>query len=288
MNPNFRRWLLLPGAVAFSISLGIAQTNPTRLQQNDPSITYTGVWYPNSETPNSGGSATLTNYKGATAAITFNGTGITWIGPLDPYSGIAQVYLDGTPSTVDTYGPTTLYQQPLFSAQGLTPGDHTLSIQVLHQRDGNTQGSWIWIDAFDIYNGSGVPGGAVATAGLIPHDDPSLTYTGNWYLNTNSIDLSGSAVLAMDASSSATIKFNGTGIKWIGYRDAWSGIANVYLDGVLQSAVDTYAVIEQPQAAGFDITGLASGIHTLTIAVTGTRDPQSGGAWVWIDAFQVY
>jgi len=285
MNPVFR--LLLPGAVAFSISLGMAQTNPTVISQTDPSIAYTGTWYPNYETPNLGGSATLTNDKGATAVVTFNGTGITWIGVLDPYSGIAQVYLDGTPYTVDTYGPNTLYQQPLFTAQGLAAGEHTLSIQVLHVRDGNTQGSWIWINAFAIYNGSGVPGGAVAQPGLVLHADPSLTYTGNWYLNTNSIDAGGSAAPAMDASSSATIKFNGTGIHWIGYSDAWSGIANVYLDGVLQSAVDAYSLIEQPQATGFDIGGLTPGIHSLTIEVTGTHDPSSGGAWIWIDAFNV-
>lgn len=273
--------------MALSISLGIAATNPTRLEQNDPSITYTGTWYPNSESPNSGGSAVLTNERNATAVLTFNGTGITWIGVLDPYSGFAQVYLDGTLYTIDTYGPATQYQQPLFTAHGLPPGLHTLSIQVLHVRDGNTSGSWVWIDAFDIDNGSGVPGGASAAPGRIEQNDPSLTYTGNWFLHTNSTHSGGTAVLATDAGSSATITFNGSGIRWIAYRDAWSGIANVYLDGVLQSNADTYVLIDQPQSTGFDIGGLTPGVHSLTIEVTGTHDAQSGGSWIWVDAFDV-
>jgi hypothetical protein len=32
---------------------------------------------------------------------------------LDPYSGLANVYLDGTLYVLDTYGPATQYQQPL-------------------------------------------------------------------------------------------------------------------------------------------------------------------------------
>ena len=114
-----RNYLLLLAAIAVGASLGQAQTlTATRILQTDPSIVYTGTWYPNYESPNIGGSATLTNAKGATATLSFTGTGITWIGILDPYSGLAQVYLDGTPNTVDTYGPTTLYRQPLFSVHG--------------------------------------------------------------------------------------------------------------------------------------------------------------------------
>src|SRR5258708_36273685 len=119
--------------------------NVTRVEQNDPSITYTGTWYSNNATPNSGGSSALTNSLGAQATISFNGSGITWIGVKDPGNGLATVFLDGTQYTVDTYGSTTLYQQPLFSASGLDGGKHTLSIQILHKRDGNATGSWIWV-----------------------------------------------------------------------------------------------------------------------------------------------
>jgi trimeric autotransporter adhesin len=260
----------------------------TRIMYNDPSVTYTGAWYLNHETPNIGGSATLTNSKGATAALSFTGTGITWIGVLDQYSGLAQVYLDGTPNTVDTYGANTQYGQPLFSVHGLAAGTHTLSIQVLHQRDGLTSGSWIWINAFDIENGSGIAGGVSASSGHIEQNDPAITYTGNWYLNTNPSMSGGSAVLATDVNSSATVSFTGTGISWIGYQDQWSGLANIYVDGALQTPqVDTYASPQKVQSTVYSINNLSPGTHTLMIVVTGTHSAASAGSWIWIDAFNI-
>ena len=280
-------WTLLPVIMACSASVVFAQSGTTRIEENDPSITYTGTWYPNGESPNSGGNAVLTNQKGARAAITFNGTGITWIGVADPYSGLAQVYLDGTLSTIDTYAQNTKYQQALFAAHGLALGPHTLSIEVLHVRDGDTSGSWVWIDGFDIENGSGIPGGITASSGRIEQNDPAVSYTGTWFLNTNPMQSGGTAALATDRGSRATITFTGTGIRWIAYRDAWSGTANVYVDGVMKATVDTYVMVDQPQSTGFDIGGLNSGQHTLAIEVTGTHNPQSGGSWIWVDAFDI-
>jgi hypothetical protein len=287
MNTLLRDRLLLPSALGLCASLGFSQTSTVRIEEDDPSITYTGTWYTNGESPNSGGSAFLTNAKGARAALTFTGTGITWIGIADPYSGLAQVYLDGTLNTIDTYAQSTQYQRPLFSAHGLAAGPHTLSIEVLHRRDGNTSGSWVWIDAFDIENGSGITGGVSASAGRIEQNDPSLNYSGTWFLNTNPAQSSGTAVLATDAASRATITFTGIGIRWIAYRDAWSGIANVYLDGALKATVDTYVPVDQAQSTGYDIGGLNLGAHTLTIEVTGTHNANSGGSWVWVDAFDI-
>lgn len=265
-----------------------AQAGTTRILENDPSIIYTGTWYTNYASPNIGGLAYLTNDKGATATLSFTGTGITWIGVLDSYSGIVQLYLDGTPNTVDTYGPNTEYQQALFTVHGLAPGTHTLSIEVLHRRDGETSGSWIWINAFDIEDGSGIVGGASASAGRVEQNNPAITYTGNWYLNTNPIMSGGTAALAMDPHSSATVTFTGTGITWIGYQDQWSGIATVTVDGTLQTApVDTYASSQKARSSVYSISGLSSGTHTLMIAGTGAHDAASAGSWIWVDAFVV-
>ena len=277
----------VPPLLMLLAAAAVAQSGPTIIPESDPSITYSGTWYTNSETPNYGGLAYLTNSKGATAVITFNGTGITWFGVQDPYSGLAQVYLDGTPSVVDGYAPNTLYQQPLFTAQGLAPGTHTLSIQVMHQRDGETSGSWVWINYFAISNGNSVAGGTSAGTGRIEQDSPAITYKGNWYVNKNAAHSGGAAVLAMDVNSSATVSFTGSKIRWIAYRDQWSGIANIYLDGAKLGNVDTYSASEADQSVAFDSGTLTSGAHTLTIEVTGTHGSQSAGAWVWIDAFDI-
>jgi hypothetical protein len=91
----------------------------------------------------------------------------------------------------------------------------------------------------------------------------------------------------VDAGARATFAFTGTSVSWVGYRDRWSGIARVSLDGVLAATVDTYAAVDQAQAVLFSRSGLAAGAHTLVVEVTGQRHPSSGGAWVWIDAFDV-
>jgi hypothetical protein len=115
----------------------------------------------------------------------------------------------------------------------------------------------------------------------------SIVYSGGWYPNGGSFNSGGSAVLAMDAGSSATVHFTGTGITWIGYSDEWAGIANVYVDGEIQSTVDTYRSPAQNQASEYSIAGLAPGSHTLRIEVTETHSAGSSASWIWVDAFRI-
>jgi hypothetical protein len=91
----------------------------------------------------------------------------------------------------------------------------------------------------------------------------------------------------MDAGARVTVSFDGTGVRWIAYRDEWSGIARVYLDGVLHSELDTYRAPAQAQVAPMSIGGLTPGRHTLTIEATGTRHESARGSWIWVDAFDV-
>ena len=89
----------------------------------------------------------------------------------------------------------------------------------------------------------------------------------------------------MDKGASATFTFTGTAVKWIGVRDAWSGIANVYIDGVLKTQIDDYAANDQPKFVLYALTGMNAGTHTITIEVTGKENRLSHASWVWVDAF---
>ena len=267
---------------------GAQSGNMTRFEQSDSRIAYTGAWYPNDNSLNSGGSSTLANLKGSQAVVTFNGTGISWIGTSDPFSGYAYVYLDGVPGQIDTANATaTLYRQTLFSARGLTPGLHTFTIEIAHSHDESSNQSWIWIDAFDIENGSLVSSGAVAGAGLAEQTNPAVTYGGHWFQTISAQQSGGSVNSAVDAGAWVSFSFNGTAADWIGYRDEWSGIAQVYVDGTLQSTVDTYLAPSKAQLPIYRVAGLAFGLHTLKIVVTGTQSSASGGPWIWVDAFNV-
>jgi uncharacterized protein (TIGR03437 family) len=271
----------LPGAV-------LAQT-VTRFEQNDPRIIYTGTWYPNTNSLESGGSALLANLKGSQVIVIFNGTGITWIGASDYYSGICYLTLDGAPISVDTSNPSgaTLYQQPSFTVRGLTPGPHRMTIEVIHSHDASTNQSWIWVDAFDIENGSLVNGTVAAGAGLVEQTDVAANYSGHWFQNVSGQYSGGSVNLAVDAGARVDLTFNGTAIAWMGYRDEWSGLAQVFMDGALQATVDTYLTPSKAQTPTYTLTGLAPGTHVLGIVATGTHSAASGGSWVWVDGFQV-
>jgi hypothetical protein len=89
----------------------------------------------------------------------------------------------------------------------------------------------------------------------------------------------------MDAGSAATFNFSGTSATWVGYRDEWSGIATIRVDGVVKGTVDTYSSPQQSQAVLYSVSGLPNGHHTLTIEATGTRNGASAGSWIWVDAF---
>jgi hypothetical protein len=118
-------------------------------------------------------------------------------------------------------------------------------------------------------------------------DDPSVAYSGTWFPNRGGFNSGGSAELAMDAGSEAKFTFTGTSVKWIGYRDAWSGIAKVYIDGVLKTTLNTYSPNDQAQATEYYVGNLTNAQHTLTIVATGQHDEHSAGSWIWVDAFDI-
>jgi len=122
-------------------------------------------------------------------------------------------------------------------------------------------------------------------ASLTEETSPAIAYTGSWSANQQPGHSGGGARLSMDAGSGATFVFSGTGASWVGYRDEWSGIATIRVDGVVKGTVDSYSTPQQAQAVLYSISGLANGSHTLTIEATGTRNAASAGAWIWVDAF---
>ena len=274
-------------------------TSVVRFEQNSSQVHYTGNWYTNSGSFNSGGSATLAMNQGSTAKLTFTGTGVKWIGYRDQWSGRAQVYLDGAyKASVDTYSSSGMAQTVVWSASGLSNASHVLSIVVSGSHDRNSGGSWVWVDAFDVTvvtttstttnTPPPTPPPTNTTPYRVAENASAVAYSGGtWYTNTTAGCSGGTCVLAMDTGARATLTFTGTGASWIAYRDQWSGIAQIYVDGAQVATVDAYANPQQSQAVTYSVTGLAEGTHTLAIVATGTHDAASGGNWVWVDSFMV-
>ena len=84
-----------------------------------------------------------------------------------------------------------------------------------------------------------------------------------------------------------SLRFYGTGVRWIGARASMLGIADVYLDDVLVATVDQYNTLGYLQQELYSAQNLQLGTHEIRLVVKGTRNPASSWNWVLIDAFDV-
>jgi hypothetical protein len=265
-----------------------------RIEENGAGVTRSaGHWYDNVRTYHSGGNAILAMDTGAWVQLAFKGVGAKWIGYRDEWAGIARVYVDGVlKATIDTAG-TGQSKQVLYTVDNLADANHTLKIEVTGSIGPSSTAPWVWIDGFDVVTGSGGTTGdtggttPTVTTGWSRVQANGATYTGTWYDNVHTWHSGGSAKLAMLAGDQARFQFTGTGVRWIGYRDEWAGMAKVYVDGVLMKKVDTYSSTGKSQQVIYSVEGLAKKAHTLRVYVTGTKNRKSDGKWVWIDAFDV-
>jgi hypothetical protein len=270
--------------VIFVDAFDVPAMTVSRLQETDPSITYSGTvvaadWTPFDQSRDwSAGIATLSKQPGAQATITFTGTGISWIGAFGPQTGIARVTLDGTVTTVNTYSATERIQAEVFTQQGLADASHTLTIEVTGEQDPASMSPLIVVDGFE-----------VTLSGTRHQDtDPAIAYGPNWFQdNRDKAYSEGASAESNVVGAQATITFTGTGIRWIGARGPQTGIARISLDGVVvEDSFDTYSQTEGPQHTDYFKDGLANTTHTLTIEVIG-KNPLSTNAWILIDAFDV-
>jgi Beta-propeller repeat len=261
----------------------------TRIEQTSSAIQYSGHWFQNTNIVHSGGSAVLATDTGSKATLSFTGSGVQWIGFADQWSGIANVFVDGVFKTeVDTFASPARAKTVLYSTTGLSPGNHTITIEVTGRRSEMSAQSWVWIDAFDVTGAGDGPtsGGTNGAFTRVEQDSGAVQKTGQWFTNVNGTHSGGTAILALDAGTQVRFTFTGTAVRWIGLKDNWAGIAKVFIDGVLQGEIDTYATATQVKTVLFETTGLTAGSHAIAVETTGRKNAAAKSAWVWVDAFE--
>ena len=122
--------------------------NPTMVNDTAASITYDSTWTYSSNRGSGDydNDVHYTSTNGGTATITFTGTGIDYIGPMESEDGTANVIVDGVQvgTTKASYSGSYTAQQYLYQVRGLTPGTHTLKLV-------KTGGTYVQIDAFQIW-----------------------------------------------------------------------------------------------------------------------------------------
>jgi hypothetical protein len=264
----------------------------SRLQDTDPAVVFSGAGWVQGDRSSvewSGGTAAGSLTPGDQATFTFTGTGVRWLGELGPDNGgIARVFLDGAfMKEVETYAPSpdpahhNIFQAEHFKQTGLADTSHTLTIEVTGRQNPAAMTAIVVVDAFDV----------ITSGRRRQETDPAITYTAGWLQGNRDHPYSeGTAAVSTIPGDRATFTFTGTSVSWIGYRGPQAGIARVILDGtVVADSLDMFipSPSEGPQEAVFTIPGLAAVNHTLTIEVTGSKNPASLGLSIVVDAFDV-
>jgi hypothetical protein len=263
---------------------------PTVTRYEQSSASFSGTWYDNGMGVHSGGSAKLSMDAGARATFSFTGTGVTWIAYCDEWSGIAKVYVDGAlQGQIDTYASPSQAQSRKYSIGNLANGSHSLTIEATGNASSASQGRWIWVDAFDVAAATITPSAATPPTPTsafyrLEENNSRIQVSDGWFNNSLAAHSGGGAKVAMYPGAKATLSFTGTQVSWIAYHDEWSGIANVYIDGVFRAEVDTYATPFKANVVTYH-ADLPDGPHTITVEVAGRHSSGSQGNWVWLDAF---
>ena len=81
--------------------------------------------------------------------------------------------------------------------------------------------------------------------------------------------------------------FTGSDIKWISDSNAYSGIANVIIDGTLIATIDNYNTTSSSNKIVYQNNTLTNTTHTIRIESTGTKNLKSKGYTMSIDALEV-
>jgi hypothetical protein len=109
-------------------------SNDTRISDSSKAITYRYSWPAAGFASYSGHQVRYATRTGASASLSFTGTGIAWMGPVGPTRGTARVYIDGKAvATVDLRRSTFQPRKVLFS-RALAAGPHTFKIVVISSR----------------------------------------------------------------------------------------------------------------------------------------------------------
>jgi GH25 family lysozyme M1 (1,4-beta-N-acetylmuramidase) len=240
----------------------------TEVEQESPALAYR---WPIARNPDAfGRSYSVERLAGASASFTFRGRRVTWYTMTGPAQGKAEVTIDGrSKGTFDQYASSTRFRVPR-TFDSLARGEHTITVTVLGRKTAKAGDRRVSVDAF-----------------AVGHDlvaNPALEVS--WRV-ARAAEASDGAFATSDlAGASVTLRFAGSALEWTTIRGPDQGRAQVFIDGTLVKTVDGYAP-EQTFGVVRSFGGLADGVHTLRIVVTGTSRRSATGALITLDRLLV-
>jgi Transglycosylase-like domain len=105
-------------------------SHDTRLSEKSKLISYRLTWSTARHSAYGGDRVRYATRKGASATITFTGTGIAWIGPVGPTRGTARIYVDGKAVKSVNLRRSSFQARTLLFSKKLAAGEHTFRIVV--------------------------------------------------------------------------------------------------------------------------------------------------------------
>lgn len=255
----------------------------TRHEDDDERFSYAGSWGVVSLAQYSGGSGRFSGNAGDVLTVPFRGTAVSITGPYAANLGMAEIVIDGiSRGTVSQYASVTSFNQILWVQTGLRDGWHSLEIKVKGTKDTAASDDLVVVDSVHVL-------GTVQRADSTrsENDDARLARTGTWVTPYTSAASGGSYTHSKVTGSTLVVPFRGTGIDIVGTLSPLFGRGEVLVDGVSRGTFSAYSPSVSYKQCLFSVSGLASGVHTMTVRVTGSADASSGGVYVGLDAFDV-
>ena len=222
-------------------------------------------------------------FLGASVEISFSGTGITWVGQQGPNFGIAYVSVDGQAvRQIDNYNPKNVFPDNVYTVTNLTPGSHTLWVEVTPFKSSSSTEVYQDVEQFNV-----IGGGPITAAAIAPTWNGSVTRTGNWSCGENNpTDLSGGHCWSFTNGDSMSWTFSGSMVQVFGRPDEENGPCAVYIDRkYLETINGRFGTVDDDTLNGalmVVVAGLGGGQHTITLVNTGN------GEAVQMDEFRSY
>lgn len=245
----------------------------TTLNDNNSNITYVGNWAKSPNVNSFKGDYKSSNTLNSYYTVSFTGRQAKIYGQTNDYSGMADVYVDGVKkATIDTYSKTMKYNQLYFDTGLLSNGDHTVKIVVLRQKNNLAKEYYIECDKV-----------ITSTVANLNDNDSSIVYSSGFATN-NLIGTFNSDFHSSNVSNSYyTVSFTGTEAKIYGQKNDYSGMADVYVDGVKVATIDNYAEKMKFEQLYFDTGILESGSHTVKIVVLNQKNSSAKDYFIECD-----
>ncbi len=227
----------------------------TRTEQSEPEVAYTGTWSSVNTNRASGGSFTLADAPGETAALTFEGVWVNVGFLAGPYSGRAEVFIDGV-----SQGTLDLYRREdtavSFVYGGLITATHTISVAALGTKNPYAFYNYVQLDYFDAWDGSALPDGS------FEQDDARVIVSPGWWVASDSQASGGTYINS--AAGTIWFPFSGDSFSFHTMQLSDNGWARLYVDGEYLTTLSLHSFT--PVAHTYSYQGFGAGPHILQVA----------------------